>query len=278
MRRVKGAPNVPVEVRAAADRHLAAVDAAAPGLVSGLYLTGSVALGDYRPGRSDIDFIAFTTRPVTDARSVTVLRGVHEGLNLGLHYDGSYVAAAAVPAVPDDEPSLPHTLGGTFYGTSPCHALTPALWAEFARYAVAIRGPSASALGISADPARLEQWLLANLTAYWQRRAEEGIALLSGGDLSAPVSPEAVAWTATGAARLHYTLATGDIASKTAAGRYAIGLFPDYREVVAAALAWRATGDGQFTCADWIACARLSLDIVADATQRWGGPGRSTTA
>ena len=33
---------------------LAAVDAEAPQLVEALYLTGSVALGDFRPRRSDI--------------------------------------------------------------------------------------------------------------------------------------------------------------------------------------------------------------------------------
>lgn len=53
-----------------------------------------------------------------------------------------------------------------------------------------------------------------------------------------------------GAARPHYTLATGDFASKCAAGDYAAGLFPEYRALVSAATAWRATGSGDFTCRD----------------------------
>jgi Nucleotidyltransferase domain len=56
-----GPQDLPSDVRDATDRHLAVLDAVAPGLVGGLYLTGSVTLGDYQPGRSDIDFMAFTT-------------------------------------------------------------------------------------------------------------------------------------------------------------------------------------------------------------------------
>ena len=40
------------------DNFLDAVDDEAPGLVERLYLTGSVALGDFRPRESDVDFVA----------------------------------------------------------------------------------------------------------------------------------------------------------------------------------------------------------------------------
>jgi hypothetical protein len=70
--------------------------------------------------------------------------------------------------------------------------------------------------------------------------------------------------------RLHYTLKTGDIVSKTAAGDYAISLFPGYRPIVSSAMAWRATGQGDFTYGDWITCAELTLDIVSDANKNWG--------
>ena len=113
------------------------------------------------------------------------------------------------------------------------------------------------------------QWTLGNLNGYWKRHAVDGIEMLRKRDASGACPGEVVAWDALGAARLHYTLATGDIASKAAAGEYAISLFPDYTEVVRAALAWRTTGAGDFTYADWGACAELILDIVADANRRW---------
>jgi hypothetical protein len=35
-------------------------------------------------------------------------------------------------------------------------------------------------------------------------------------------------------------------------------------------MTWRATGQGDFTYRDWIACAEHALRIVADANRRWG--------
>lgn len=263
-------PPLPDDVRAATRRHLQALDAAAPGLVAGLYVTGSVALGDYQQGRSDIDFMAFLSRPVTDPQTVGWLAEVHAGLSGPADYDGNYVALACVPGVPDDEPSAPHVVGGQFRADEPNHQLTPATWAEFARYGIAIRGPRPAQLGIRVPRDRLSEWTLRNLNTYWRHQAEEGIETLQARDSGTSISAEAVAWIALGPARLHYALATGDIASKAAAGAYAADMFPPYRPFLSSAMTWRATGRGDFTHGDWIGCAELALHIVADANSRWG--------
>jgi hypothetical protein len=261
-------PPLPQDVRAATRRHLHALDAAAPGLVAALYVTGSVALGDYQQGRSDIDFMAFLSRPVTDPQTVSLLAEVHAGLAGPADYDGNYVALACVPGVPDDEPSAPHVVGGQFRADEPNHQLTPATWAEFARYGIAIRGPRPAQLGIQVSRDRLSEWTLGNLNTYWRHQAEEGIETLRAHDSGTSISAEVVAWMALGPARLHYTLATGDIASKAAAGEYAAGMFPAYRPLLSSAMTWRTTGRGDFTYGDWIACAELALHIVADANRR----------
>jgi hypothetical protein len=263
-------PLLPHDVRAVTRAHLDALDVAAPGLVTGLYVTGSVALGDYRQGRSDIDFMAFLSRPVTDSGTVGRLAEVHARLACAADYDGSYVAWACVPGVPDDEPNAPHVVGGQFHASAPNHQLTPATWAEFARYGIAIRGPRPGQLGIRVSPGRLSEWTLGNLNSYWRSQAEDGIQTLQAHDPGTSLAADVVAWMALGPARLHYTLATGDIASKSAAGDYAVTLFPDYRPVVSSALTWRATGRGDFTYGDWIASAELALLIVADADRRFG--------
>jgi Nucleotidyltransferase domain len=264
------APPVPDDVQAATRQHLHALDAAASGLVAALYVTGSVALGDYQQGRSDIDFMAFLSRPVTDPQTVGWLAEVHAGLAGPADYDGNYVALACVPGVPDDEPSAPHVVSGQFRGDEPNHQLTPATWAEFASYGIAIRGPRPAEFGIQVSRDRLSEWTLGNLNTHWKHQAEEGIETLRAHDSATSISAEAVAWMALGPARLHYTLATGDIASKTAAGEYAAGMFPAYQPFLSAAMTWRATGRGDFTYGDWVACAELTLHIVADANRRWG--------
>jgi hypothetical protein len=262
---------LPPGVDEATRRHLAALDATAPGLVASLYLTGSVALGDYQPGRSDIDFMAFTTRPVTEPGVVEVLAAMHESLpGGGVKYDGNYVAEARLPTVPDDEPPAPHVVNGEFRATEPNHALTPATWTEFSRYGIAVRGPQAASLGIEIPRDRLSDWTLGNLNGYWRDHASRGLDHARTMAAGAAVDGYLVSWVTLGAARLHYSLATGDITSKSAAGRYAVERFPAFTDVVNAALAWRATGSGEYTVADWCRGAELTLAIVADANRRWG--------
>ena len=59
--------------------YLGIVDEAVPGRIEGLYLVGSIALGDFRPAQSDIDFIAVVSgAPGTD--ELEALARVHARL------------------------------------------------------------------------------------------------------------------------------------------------------------------------------------------------------
>ena len=86
-----GTVNIPEEVRELTRRHLAEADARASGLIVGLYLTGSVALGDFRPQWSDIDFVAVLERVPTDD-DLAALADVHAGLSPRRPYDGVYLS------------------------------------------------------------------------------------------------------------------------------------------------------------------------------------------
>src|SRR5436190_14268228 len=90
--------------------YLQAVDAEAPGLVEGLYLTGSVALGEFRPHSSDIDFVAVTARR-PDASALTALGRAHSRLRRlwpRPYFDGLYVMW-------DDFAHDPTAAGGAAY-------------------------------------------------------------------------------------------------------------------------------------------------------------------
>jgi hypothetical protein len=79
-----------------------------------------------------------------------------------------------------------------------------------------------------------------------------------------------VAWLVLGPARLHYTLAHGDIIAKTAVGGYLAEIFPPYGELAGRAVRWRAGSAEEFTMADLLAAAE-SVDAVAeDARRRFG--------
>jgi Nucleotidyltransferase domain len=58
---------VPAAPLAVVDDLLARLDRALPGRVKGFYVVGSVSLGAFRPGRSDVDFVSILDRELTAA-------------------------------------------------------------------------------------------------------------------------------------------------------------------------------------------------------------------
>jgi hypothetical protein len=58
---------LPLELATATSVYLRLLDERLPGRVTGLYLVGSVALDAYQPGQSDIDFVAVTDTPLSNA-------------------------------------------------------------------------------------------------------------------------------------------------------------------------------------------------------------------
>ena len=72
-------PSDPIDVATALGTYLEIVDSCAPGLVEGLYVVGSYALGDRHEATSDIDIVAVTAELirwcVADATGIGRLDG-----------------------------------------------------------------------------------------------------------------------------------------------------------------------------------------------------------
>jgi hypothetical protein len=244
------------------EAYLNAVDRARPGLVSALYLTGSVALGDFRENCSDVDFIAAVTRSLS-TNDLDELRRVHESLPPRPHLDGVYLTAADFAAQPSAGESAPYTLNGEFHPSGECFQLNPVLWAELAQDGVTVRGPQPI---VAIDGERLHEWNLANLRDYWQPYVASARAIMAGRDQDMPLPyPEALPWLVTGPPRLHLTLATGEIASKTKAARYAAALFPNWAELVDKALAVRGGAGVVPVVADMVDACDFANAVIIDA-------------
>ncbi|GGT04218.1 hypothetical protein GCM10010156_72560 [Planobispora rosea] len=201
----------PAEVLAVTDRYLALADAHAPGLVDGLYLVGSLALDDYRPGRSDIDFVARMSAEPT-REQVAALGRAHAELAPPVPFDGVYVTAADLRDDSGRCGARPYAFEGAFK-IDECFETNPAVWQTLAQCPVVLRGGPPH---VHTDPERLAGWTRGNLRDYW-RGWRELIAL------STPeqVGDHSVVWTALGTTRLCHTLATGLVTSKSGAGRWA---------------------------------------------------------
>ncbi len=203
--------------------YLDIVDSEAPGLMEGLYLTGSAALNDFHPHTSDIDFVAVTAaRP--DAASLAALARTHARLRRLCrrpYFDGLYTTWDDLGHSPASAEGLAYSHEGRFHSTG--GRGDPVTWQTVAHYGIACRGPKPN---VWTDAGFLTNWTLNNLETYWRRLLVRAVRFPDPWCLIAFTSYGAV-WVVLGISRLHYTLATGEICSKERAGQYALRTFPE---------------------------------------------------
>lgn len=240
--------DLPVEVRRTVAAFLSSVDELAPGLVTGFYLVGSVALDDFHPsgaglGRlstaSDIDFVAVTDRRVGDRES-SALGEAHARTVARFprpHFDGAVLTWDDLRAGPDACPDVPCAQEGRFPPAGRA-GLDPVTFCELAGHGIAVRGPAPADVDVWADQDALRAYTVDNLTSYWRpwgrRHRKVGVVGLS---TWFPV------WTVLGVSRLHHLLATGGLTSKCGAGRYAAKTFePRWQRIIAESLSLRTGG------------------------------------
>ena len=223
----------PPEVTAITCRFLELIDASAPDLVTGLYLRGSLAFGEYFPGQSDVDFTAvLAERP--GAGQLAALAWAHAAVQdayPGPQFDGFHLLRADLAGPPAQCPDLPCMFDGSFRPAARLD-VNPVSWHELARRAVVIRGPALAEADVWTDDDALQAYSHDNLTSYWA-----GVGQRLRADADAAVTPWTVAWCVLGVSRLHHLLATGALTSKSGAGRYALTAFePRWQSIVREAL------------------------------------------
>jgi Nucleotidyltransferase domain/Aminoglycoside adenylyltransferase, C-terminal domain len=241
---------LPPDVARAVGRYLALVDRLLPGTVTGFYVVGSTALGAYRPGRSDIDFVAVVDGDLGPV-AVRRLRLQHAGTVLAAGTavvrtrrsllsgmcNGVYVRRPDLTrAVSEIVPVAHHT--GVSFGTGPAGSdVSPVAWKVLADRGIAVRGVDPASLGLDPQPEQLRAWNLGNLDGYWRPWAS---AVLRAPGRRFRMRPRwSTSWGALGAPRLHCTIATGEVVSKEAAGEHALDLFaPRWHPLIAEGLAY----------------------------------------
>jgi hypothetical protein len=185
----------------------------------GMYLSGSLALGDFDPHGSDIDFVVVTAAMLSDER-ITALREMHARFDAGgspwaARVEAVYVPQAVLrhgappgahyPQIEKDRPFFLDALeSGWIYH---CYILR--------EHGVTLAGPAPQTLIAPVDPDAMRR-AAAPIAALWLEQARTDPGWLEW--LREPGSQAFVALTL---CRLLYTLETGGVASKPAAARWA---------------------------------------------------------
>ena len=260
-----------MDVATALGTYVDIVDSCAPGLVEGLYVVGSFALGDWHDGVSDIDIVAVTAEPATDEDSGALLTA-HAQLAEQLprpFIDGPYLAWGDL-ITPPMALHRPWTLEGQFRHDGDCFELNPITWYVLATYGVTVRGPTVDRLGVYQDVDARTRFVVDNLRSYWQPLAAQ---IRQACDAAPDRSFDAslFEWCALGALRLHVTAFTGDVVSKRAAGEYGLRWAPhDTHDALSTAIAIRTGARSAGTtvdAADMLRAADVIEWCAADAAR-----------
>lgn len=223
------------------------LDRVLPGRLSGFYLVGSVCLGAFRLGRSDIDFVAILSGEL-DRDELIRLRAVHAGrwasaligdfafrARWPLVCNGIYLRESDLAKSPlDVTPVAGHVAGRFRVAQRAGFDVNPVTWQTLADHGIAVRGTPPHALQIHTDHEELRRWSLTNLNEYWRRWAQRPVD-------SHRLPRRAAAASVMGPSRLHCTVATGSIVDKEAAANYALQTFDrEWHPLIEDALAfWR---------------------------------------
>ena len=200
----------------------------------GLYLYGSLSLGDFTPGSSDVDFL-IVTRTVLPTATQESLAALHARLAASeLPYarklEGWYFPLAALRR--DDPAARVPTIGADWpFGLSePGAVWIIERWIVRER-GVTVAGPSPDTLIDPVSPEALRGAVRALLRDFWAQQ-------LGGPEWLRPRDYQAFAILTM--CRALHTLAVGTVVSKPAAAAWASAhLDPRWSPLIARPLAWR---------------------------------------
>ena len=232
-----------MDVATALGTYLETMDSTAPGMVEGLYVVGSYALGDWQPGRSDIDIVAVLAEPATDDDFGTLLTAhalLAERQPMP-HIDGPYLAWGDLIAAPATGLHRPWVLDGELHHDGECFEINPVTWYTLATYGG--HGPRACG-------AKLHIWhevegprvrfVIDNLSTYWYQLADSVVEACEDRRAMFELGPFGVVCARCPAAALHGIHRRRH--SKRGAGEYGIVVTPDYmHDVLRTALAHEPT-------------------------------------
>lgn len=202
----------------------------------GLYVEGSLGLGDFDPAHSDIDVVAVTTRPVSLAQ-LTALQALHERLAAGdsrwaLDLEASWVPRQALRRYDPARARFPRIERGPGEVLRvQQHEIDWLVHLHVLReHGIALLGPPPAELIDPVGPDELRAAMVELMRIWWAPMDEDPTRLRDPGYRAYAVVTQC---------RMLYTLAHGRVVSKSAAARWAqAGPLAPWAALVDEALAW----------------------------------------
>jgi hypothetical protein len=198
------------------------------GLLEGFYLCGSIALGDYSIEMSDIDFVAFTNKRLSDS-DVALIQSIHENVESRYrkpNLSGIYLSWDDMGQLPESIAPYPYYADGRMH-IAGYYNLNLVTWFELKHYGKEMVGPPVAELDFEVDMEQLISRMRQNLNAYWTGWIRKSSRLYSPYAPGQYFQRTDVEWGVLGISRLFYTFREKNITTKAAAGHYALDVVPE---------------------------------------------------
>jgi hypothetical protein len=231
-------PELPAAVEAALQAYLGQIDRTLPSFLEGFYLHGSLALGAWEAGLSDVDFIAVAGRRCSTS-DLEALGDLHADLARrypAVQLEGGYLAWEDLGRSTVDMPPHPQIHDGVLHASG-YHDINHVTWWILKQRDIVVRGPAPGTLAFEVDWDALVDAMHRNMNSYWRSFTTDArrIAWL--------LSDYGVQWAVLGVLRQMYTFREGEITSKAGAGRYGLRQLPErWHALIREAIAIREAG------------------------------------
>lgn len=226
--------------------------------IVGLYLTGSLAYGDFVPERSDIDLEAVVRTPLTEVelRSVEQLHRETEARcpKWAGRVECSYVPLELMRELTPPATPRPWWGFGTFYAEAPAGNEWIINHYILSRHGIALQGPDFNQLIPAIDLHLVRQASAKDLFQEWVPKIDDD-AWLSNSHYQS--------YLILNLCRILYTVIHGEPGSKKAAGQWAKTTYSEWKSLIEEAERW-AYGTEMKRQADAVAFLQFAVDRVKE--------------
>jgi hypothetical protein len=220
--------NMPEIVKEITGEHIRLIHSGLPGFLESYHLYGSVALGAFDFGLSDVDFVAVVSRSAVEA-DIDALKKIHRELQGRFRktiLDGMYMLKDDIESL-QERGTIPclRFNDGTFRGYKTFDKNSVDAF-ELIRYGITVKGQGAAELKYAVDFDILIHRMRDNLNTYWRQWCLKCRKFPSMYFFGLFTAPRMIEWGVLGVSRLYYTFREKDITSKAGAGRYTLKTVP----------------------------------------------------
>jgi hypothetical protein len=227
--------------------------------VIGLYLTGSLAYGDFAPERSDIDLQAVVRNPLTEAE-LHEIEQLHRKIDerypkWANRTECSYVSLDLMREV--NPPATPRPWWGfdTMYPAAPAGNEWTINHYLLAKHGIPLGGPLFNTLIPPIDIQDVRRASAKGLLAEWAPKIDD-VAWLSNSHHQS--------YLVLNLCRILHTAIGGETGSKKIAGRWTKAAYPEWKDLIEEAERWKY-GDVMTRQDDVVAFIRFAIEKVTEA-------------